>query len=201
MLLLEDYNTSNAQSAYPPPPSDAPSPVPYPGPQEPQATPNSIPTSAPELASFSITISVEGMKDGDVAQVSLLPFTENVKAQVQLIDTELPSIYLKGGDQTIVANDVPVGIYKLTIQTSPEYLRNPKGYIIRVQGDTVEQSIDQPLRFNLVSSKDTNLPPCRNIVVDEMTGSTTEIDDIPFADHDVCMAEGLIDIYSPIMQL
>jgi len=148
-------NTSYAQSAYPPPPTDAllnpypPPPTTYPGPQEPQATPSSIPTSTPELASISITISVEGLKDGDEAQVSMQPFTENVKAQVQLAETDLPSINLRGGDQTIIAKDVPIGIYKLTIQASPEYLRNPNGYIIRVPERTVEQLSNQPLRFNL----------------------------------------------------
>jgi hypothetical protein len=167
----EDGNTSHAQSAYPPPPSDAvlnPYPPPqtaYPGPQEPQTTPSSVPTGEPKLASISITISVEGLKDGDEAQVSLLPFSESLKAQVQSIEAVLPSSPLSDGDHIIHAENIPVGVYKLIIQGSPEYFRNPKGYIIRVQKETVDQAAYQPLHFNMISSKETNLPACREIVV------------------------------------
>lgn len=200
----EDGNTSHAQSAYPPPPSDAvlnpypPPPTTYPGPQESQATPSSIPTGKPELASISVTISVEGLEEGDEAQVSLLPFSESLKAQVQSIEAVLPSITLNDGDHIIHAENIPTGVYKLIIQGSLEYFRNPKGYIIRVPEGTVDQLSDQILRFNLVSSKGTNLPPCRDFVIkDEVTNSATDLKDIPFIDQDVCMAEGLVDISHP----
>jgi len=202
----KDCNTSQAQSAYPPPPSDAvlgpypPPPTAYPGPQEPQTTPSSIPSGEPEFASISITISVEGLKDGDEAQVSLLPYSEGLKAQVQSVEAVLPSITLSDGDHIIHAENIPTGIYKLIIQGSPEYFRNPKGYIIRVQKETVDQPAYQPLRFNLVSSKETDLPPCRDIVVEnDNIGVSTDPGDIPFVDQDVCMAEGLVDISNPIV--
>jgi len=202
----EDGNTSHAQPAYPPPSSGElldpypPPPTAYPGPQESQATPSSIPTSTPELASISITISVEGLKDGNEAQVSLLPFSENLEAQVQSVEAVLPSITFSDGDHNIRAENIPTGVYKLIIQGSPEYFRNPKGYIIRVQKEIVDQPVYQLLRFNLVSSKETNLPPCREIVVEnDKSGVSADLGDIPFVDQDVCMAEGLVDISGPIV--
>ena len=116
LLPTEGSNASHAQSAYPPPLTDPllnpypPPPTAYPGPEEPQATPSSIPTSEPELTSISITISVEGLKEGDEAQASLLPFTESSEAQVQSVEAVLPSITLSDGDHTIQAENIPPGI-------------------------------------------------------------------------------------------
>ncbi len=204
LLPLEDNYTSRAQSAYPYPPSNIlPNPflslpTAYPNPQETQAAITSSPTSAPELTSISITISVEGLKDGDEAQVSMHPFSEKVEAQVRLNDTELPSISLSKGEQMILAKNIPVGIYKVVIQAPSDYLRNPKGYIIRIPEAPIDQPSNQLIHFSLILSKDENLPPCRNIAItDYIAGNMTNPENTLFVHEDVCMAEGLVDVSNP----
>ncbi|MFC1878557.1 hypothetical protein ACFLZW_01465 [Chloroflexota bacterium] len=152
---LNENSTSSAQSAYPPPATEAfinPYPtknVAYPDPIA-SITPSIVPTDEPELASISIEISVDGLISGDLAQASLHSFTEDTEAQVKSMDEELPSIRLGNGEQSIHAEKIPIGVYKLTIQTSSEYFRNPKGFIVRVTEAGVALSPNQILHFNVV---------------------------------------------------
>lgn len=101
----------------------------------------------------------------------------------------LPHINLSNGDHTIQAENIPIGIYKLIVQTSSDYFRSPKGYILRVSEAGAALSTDQILHFKVVPTNKSSLPPCRNITMDENN---------PSLDQEICMAEGLIDISGPI---
>jgi len=205
LVPLNDNPASLAQSAYPPPTVETftnPYPtqnVAYPGPHVPPVIPSLIPTDESKLASISIEISVDGLMSGDLAQASLQSFTEDTEAKVLSIDAELPAINLSNGEKSIHAENIPTGIYKLIIQTSSDYFRDPKGYIIRVTEAGMENILPQTLHFDVVSSSMRELPACWNIIINDVVpNSIIDFEGHPFVDKDICMAERLVDYSSPI---
>jgi len=137
-----------------------------------------------ELHVFVIDVQIEGLDNDDVAQVQLLPDTQETSSTLSFLGITLPQQQVSNGNYQVRVADIPDGSYKLIINAPSEYLRDPGGYLFRVSDKQIVRSPDRILRFRLIPPAFQELPPCR----DRISGQRP------------CKAEPLVDISAPPKQ-
>ncbi len=209
-VVLMTYRpfSSSLPSTYPPPdpylgPMAAyPSHDLYPGPTEMLMTPSPTSTEVPKLVLITLEVTLDGLEGRDAAEFELLPGNQITSSRLASLGVILPKSKATNGKQTILVENIPVGIYKIILNAPPEYLRQPMGYEFGVsdEGEIINNP-DRILNFKLIPPSEQSLPPCR--LVDVMPETSTPIHepkDLPQEGKEVCMAEGIIDISAPRMK-
>lgn len=152
----------------------------------------------PENAKTIIEVIVEGLEDGQTAELRLLPDTIETSDRLQSLDIELPTWKIRNGTKKIAVGAFPTGAYQLVIDASETYYREPMGYLFRLSDAGIVNPSNIPLFFRLVPPSAQNLPPCRGTGAGGIAASpVAPLTDIPLDESIVsCRAERLVDISS-----
>lgn len=193
--------TTTAYSAYPPPedgsdwlPTVTPS-------SSPEPTHHLTATETPKISVVLIELDVtfNGIEQKSLAEMQLIPFTEQTKQIIFDFNIELPKFEIPDNKPRKIVLNLPVGVYKLSLQASPDYFRDPSSYLFVVSKNGIIQNSKLPFHFKLISPSDQRLPPCRNF---DWNSSLTANDSLlPSGDileHEAsCQTERTIDISAP----
>ena len=153
-------------------------------------------------AKVIIEVTVEGLENGQTAEIKLLPDTVVTADRLQSLGIELPKWSVKNGTRKIAIKAFPAGGYKLMIYASETYYREPMGYLFQLSDSGIVNPSKSPFYFKLIPPSAQDVPPCRETGSDNAAVSTAApLTEIPLDEtHITCRAEFVADISSPPKQ-
>ncbi|HOT91076.1 MAG TPA: hypothetical protein PLJ78_04755 [Anaerolineae bacterium] len=168
------------------------SPLPGPGPFDSPLPPPLLCPTTTNRATFTIEVSIEGLEGEYPAELQLLADTSQTTACLSLHRTELPHLDARNGSHSITVTEIPDGFYKLTIDASTAYFRDPAGYLFQVKDGQIVRRPGFVFRFRLVPPAEQNLPPCPQFHICSNSPNLA-----PDVTRIICKAEPLIDLSAP----
>jgi hypothetical protein len=185
------YQTAQAFWSPIRPPTPAASPTPGPGPSP---TPPACPPGV-QWKSFEAHVKLEGLSKGERVLLRVRPANDRAAACLKEHRVTLPETALGNGRLYFQLPKIPDGAYfKMEIQASSGYFRNPAGYLFQVKDGQITKHPENIFYFRIEPPSEHRLPPCPQQHI-HPTSSGTQLETSV-----VCRAEPFIDLSAPSKQ-
>jgi len=142
----------------------------------------------------NLLVTITGLKEGDVATVTLLPESAPEDSEPILENT----VTSKGTESSVIDMSYPLkdGYYQLNITAPDEYFREPKAWLFMVSDSQLVNPLGKSVVFKLVPPEDQKFQPFRGSMIQTSVDSNPE----PPSEPPSIMMEWMQSLSAPAKQ-